>query len=185
MSPCHTIELRTSSSVLCSMCIPEMGGSNSKRSALKIEMQGAKETEQGSQFRGSNLKKEEKDLDKEENNASWEYDAPSEYTFVDREDTPPSPILDEYERTRDPQMLEDLMKMARDSLPPRAGPRRNNHKRREHQRFRAIRNIKYKEKEQRQAAYARKLLKRKERKARDFAMFAEWRQGSEDQQDTT
>lgn len=52
---------------------------------------------------------------------------------------PPTPILDAYERSRNSDEMERLIKMAFDSLPERAGPQRYNHKRREIQRFKTIR----------------------------------------------
>lgn len=68
----------------------------------------------------------------------WEFDKPSELSYT-REDQEPTPILDAYERSRDPAELERLLQMSYDALPPRAGPRRNNHKRRQHQKFRTVR----------------------------------------------
>lgn len=68
----------------------------------------------------------------------WEFDKPSEFTYSG-EGRRPTPILDAYERSRDPAELERLMQEAYDSLPPRDGPRRNNHKRRQRQKYRAIR----------------------------------------------
>ena len=41
-------------------------------------------------------------------------------------------------------------------------------------------NIKYKEKAQRLAAHERKLQKRRDRKARDLALFATWRGTADD-----
>ncbi|CAM9518998.1 unnamed protein product [Pylaiella littoralis] len=93
----------------------------------------------------------------------------------DEDENPPTPILDAYERSRDPVEMERLIKMSFDSLPERAGPQRYNHKRREQQRWKTIRKIKGKEKKQRQAAHERKLQKRRDRKARDLALFATWR----------
>lgn len=55
------------------------------------------------------------------------------------EENPPTPILDAYEKSRDPDEMERLIKLSFDSLPERAGPQRYNHKRREHQRYRTIR----------------------------------------------
>ncbi|CAN0185624.1 unnamed protein product [Scytosiphon promiscuus] len=122
--------------------------------------------------------------------ADWEYEASTEDAFdagrspgigpdgeeeEDAEEAPPTPILDAYERSKDPAEMERLIAMSFDALPERAGPQRYNHKRREHQRFRTIRKIKYKEKLQREAAYERKLQKRRDRKARDQALFATWR----------
>lgn len=70
----------------------------------------------------------------------WEFDEPSQFAkFVAPKDMPPTPILDAYEMSRDPEEMERLIKMAFDSLPERAGPRRNNHRRRQHQKFRMIR----------------------------------------------
>lgn len=117
--------------------------------------------------------------------SEWEFDESTEAAFGDgREDgedaPPPTPILDAYERSRDPVEMDRLIQMSFDSLPERAGPQRYNHKRREHQRYRTIRNIKYKEKAQRIAAHERKLQKRRDRKARDLALFATWRGTAED-----
>ncbi|CBN77973.1 hypothetical protein Esi_0081_0070 [Ectocarpus siliculosus] len=125
--------------------------------------------------------------------SDWEYDASTEEAGHDSEkaeagregfrdegdegdENPPTPILDAYEKSRDPAEMERLIALAFDSLPERAGPQRYNHKRREHQRYRTIRNIKYKEKAQRTAAHERKLQKRRDRKARDLALFATWRE---------
>ena len=76
--------------------------------------------------------------------SEWEFDESTEAAFGDgREDgedaPPPTPILDAYERSRDPVEMERLIQMAFDSLPERAGPQRYNHKRREHQRYKTIR----------------------------------------------
>lgn len=57
----------------------------------------------------------------------------------DEDENPPTPILDAYERSRDPVEMERLIKMSFDSLPERAGPQRYNHKRREQQRWKTIR----------------------------------------------
>ncbi|CAM9740566.1 unnamed protein product [Ectocarpus fasciculatus] len=125
--------------------------------------------------------------------SNWEYDASTEGAGHDGEEAeagregfgdegdeedgnPPTPILDAYEKSRDPAEMERLIALAFDSLPERAGPQRYNHKRREHQRYRTIRNIKYKEKAQRAAAHERKLQKKRDRKARDLALFATWRE---------
>ncbi|CAN0134308.1 unnamed protein product [Ectocarpus sp. 12 AP-2014] len=125
--------------------------------------------------------------------SDWEYDASTEEVRHDSEEAetgregfrdegdegeenPPTPILDAYEKSRDPAEMERLIALAFDSLPERAGPQRYNHKRREHQRYRTIRNIKYKEKAQRTAAHERKLQKKRDRKARDLALFATWRE---------
>lgn len=76
--------------------------------------------------------------------SEWEFDESTEAAFGDgREDgedaPPPTPILDAYERSRDPVEMDRLIQMSFDSLPERAGPQRYNHKRREHQRYRTIR----------------------------------------------
>ncbi|CAN0453947.1 unnamed protein product, partial [Hapterophycus canaliculatus] len=80
--------------------------------------------------------------------SDWEYDESTEVVFdgdrvvgedEDEEENPPTPILDAYERSRDPAEMERLIAMSFDSLPERAGPQRYNRKRREHQRFRTIR----------------------------------------------
>lgn len=76
--------------------------------------------------------------------SEWEFDESTEAAFGDgREDgeeaPPPTPILDAYERSRDPVEMERLIQMSFDSLPERAGPQRYNHKRREHQRYKTIR----------------------------------------------
>lgn len=88
--------------------------------------------------------------------SDWEYDASTEEVGHDSEEAeagregfrdegdegdenPPTPILDAYEKSRDPAEMERLIALAFDSLPERAGPQRYNHKRREHQRYRTIR----------------------------------------------
>ena len=76
--------------------------------------------------------------------SEWKFDESTEAAFgygrEDGEDAPPpTPILDAYERSRDPVEMERLIQMSFDSLPERAGPQRYNHKRREHQRYRTIR----------------------------------------------
>lgn len=68
----------------------------------------------------------------------WEFDKPSEFSSAGRQGEP-TPILDAYERSRDPAEMERLLKMSFEALPPRDGPRRNNHKRRQHQKYRTIR----------------------------------------------
>lgn len=74
----------------------------------------------------------------------WEYDASTEEVFeagrqIHDDDTPPTPILDAYERSRDPLEMERLIRLSFDSLPPRAGPQRYNKKKRERHRFRIVR----------------------------------------------
>lgn len=79
--------------------------------------------------------------------ADWDYDESTEAEDEaaraeggeDEDENPPTPILDAYERSRDPAEMERLIKMAFDSLPERAGPQRYNHKRRERQRYKTIR----------------------------------------------
>lgn len=78
--------------------------------------------------------------------SDWDYDESTEGDYeynregLDEEDeNPPTPILDAYEKSRDPAEMERLIKMSFDSLPERAGPQRYNHKRREHQRYKTIR----------------------------------------------
>lgn len=76
--------------------------------------------------------------------SEWEFDESTEAAFGDgREEDedapPPTPILDAYERSRDPVEMERLIQLSFDSLPERAGPQRYNHKRREHQRYKTIR----------------------------------------------
>lgn len=81
------------------------------------------------------------------NPSDWDYDKSTEgddeynrVSFDDAEDeNPPTPILDAYEKSRDPAEMERLIKMSFESLPERAGPQRYNHKRREHQRYKTIR----------------------------------------------
>lgn len=84
--------------------------------------------------------------------SDWEFDASTEGEEEaearraeglgdddDDDENPPTPILDAYERSRDPVEMERLIKMSFDSLPERAGPQRYNHKRREQQRWKTIR----------------------------------------------
>lgn len=80
------------------------------------------------------------------NPSDWDYDESTEgddeynqVSFDEEDDNPPTPILDAYEKSRDPAEMERLIKMSFDSLPERAGPQRYNHKRREHQRYKTIR----------------------------------------------
>lgn len=80
------------------------------------------------------------------NPSDWDYDKSTEgddeynqVSFDEEDDNPPTPILDAYEKSRDPAEMERLIKMSFDSLPERAGPQRYNHKRREHQRYKTIR----------------------------------------------
>lgn len=73
---------------------------------------------------------------------SWEYDEPSQFAQLaqsENDEVPPTPILDAYEKSRCPKEMERLIQMSFDVLPKRDGPRRNNHKRREKQRFKTIR----------------------------------------------
>lgn len=81
-----------------------------------------------------------------DNPSNWDYDESTEggdqynqVTFDEEDENPPTPILDAYEKSRDPAEMERLIKMSFDSLPERAGPQRYNHKRREHQRYKTIR----------------------------------------------
>lgn len=75
--------------------------------------------------------------------SEWEYDSPTERLEANESGkdggAPPTPILDAYERSRDPVEMERLIQMSFDSLPERAGPQRYNHKRREQQRYKTIR----------------------------------------------
>ena len=80
------------------------------------------------------------------NASEWDYDESTEgddeynqVSFDEEDENPPTPILDAYEKSRDPAEMERLIKMSFDSLPERTGPRRHNHKRREHQRYKTIR----------------------------------------------
>lgn len=79
------------------------------------------------------------------NPSEWDYDESTEgdddYNQVSlaEDENPPTPILDAYEKSRDPAEMERLIKMSFDSLPERAGPQRYNRKRREHQRYKTIR----------------------------------------------
>ena len=76
------------------------------------------------------------------NPSEWEY---NEATETERgpnqeaNENPPTPILDAYERSKDPVEMERLIQMAFDSLPERAGPQRYNHKKREKLRYKTIR----------------------------------------------
>lgn len=78
-----------------------------------------------------------------DDSSEWEYDNPTESLEANKAgedgDAPPTPILDAYERSRDPVEMERLIAMSFDSLPERAGPQRYNHKRREQQRYKTIR----------------------------------------------
>lgn len=83
--------------------------------------------------------------------SDWEFDVSTEgeeeaeakraeeHGDEDEDDNPPTPILDAYERSRDPAEMERLIQESFDSLPERAGPQRYNHKRREQQRWKTIR----------------------------------------------
>lgn len=79
--------------------------------------------------------------------SDWDFDASTEgeedeasrSERGDEDENAPTPILDAYERSRDPAEMERLIKMSFDSLPERAGPQRYNHKRREQQRYKTIR----------------------------------------------
>lgn len=74
--------------------------------------------------------------------SEWEYDASTEAEMAnlnEADENPPSPILDAYERSRDPAEMERLIQLSFDSLPKRAGPQRYNHKKREKLRYKTIR----------------------------------------------
>lgn len=75
--------------------------------------------------------------------SEWEYDASTEAEVIanidEADENPPTPILDAYERSRDPAEMERLIQLSFDSLPKRAGPQRYNHKKREKLRYKTIR----------------------------------------------
>lgn len=83
-----------------------------------------------------------------------------------------TPVLDAYGETGDPEMLEKILRLARECLPERTGPRRNNFMHRQNLRQKATRKQHYIMKQQKAAAHERKIAAKQERKSRHAQLVA-------------